>query len=124
MLWWDESDEAHGAHVLTRASASGLLVKPQITAKPLFAGAMKDTDQDVLRSQAAVITMMNKGRKGSLMSLVILKARSSSLFCMKDDLSQYETSLFCSGAKFPYSLIYSGPHKQEKEAETILSTLE
>jgi hypothetical protein len=125
LLWWDDgSGTAHGSIRLIRASISDSLIQPQIIIKPLMAGSMKNTDEELSRSQLAVISMMNKGRTGQLMSSVVLNTQANSrLYCMRDNVSHDEASLFCGQAGFPNSLAYSGPAETLSEAESILSTL-
>jgi hypothetical protein len=97
----------------------------QIIADRAMPGAMRDTDQELLKAQQTMTSITNRGAlQGWLSSTITVRAGSFTLFCRKDDVHQRMSTLFCLAAKVPFSFSYQGSSKWEKEAETILSTLE
>jgi hypothetical protein len=111
-----------------RASANGLL-EPKIVISPAFPGEVRGTDQEELKSATIAISLKNrKSIHGTTWSLVTLNARQFTLYCQRLDSAPFGIHLFinlyCGVATVPYSFSYNGPPTYEKEAESILSTLE
>jgi hypothetical protein len=137
ILWWkepgsgwnDESLVERGVLSLVRAYPTGSFDQPRIVIRPAGTWEVGATDEEIRESMQGTIAQMNQGSKtGWSYSLVILTLRNHRMYCVRDDLNQFGANqlvmLNCSAAKMPYSFGYSGPATQEKEAESILSTLD
>jgi hypothetical protein len=136
MLWWEEKGSGwndkslveRDVFSLVRANASNSL-DPRITARPASPWTVDATDQELRKSTEAAIVALNQDSKGgSSHSLVTISSRRFTMYCMRDRFpvvgSIRLVSLDCSAAKMHYSFGYSGPERDEKEAEMILSTFE
>lgn len=136
LLWWKERAHAHDTpdmqdhdEWLARACPSNTIFRPEIETSPTIPGAGRDTDQEELKStQSIVSTLSHNSVAGSSHSLITLTPRPFTLYCMRQDLTllgvDLTSMLTCQAAGLPYSFTYNGPPTREKEAESILSTLE
>lgn len=136
LLWWKERVHAHDTpdmldhdEWLARACPSNTILEPEIETSPTILGEGRDTDQEELKStQSLVSTLNHNSVAGSSHSLVILTPRPLVLYCMRTDLTllgvNLTSMLTCHAAGLTYSFSYNGPPTREKEAESILSTLE
>lgn len=128
-LWWKNGTESNNSSFLLRACPLNTFSKPELEVSPAIPGEVMDTEQEELKSTQKVISALNhKGIEGWSQSLVTLTPRSFTLYCIRQDevlyRSNIDTILTCHAAKLPYSFRYSGPSAYEKEAESILSSLE
>jgi hypothetical protein len=129
LWWWKESTSAWKTSVLTRASSSRAVFEPQIEVKPALPGAIPETDQEALESARAIVSSNNRqSAVGARSSLVTLKPTPFPLYCARNDAAPSGepvfTTLYCHTARVSYVFTYSGPTMREKEAESILSTLQ
>jgi len=136
MLWWEEKGSGwndkslveRDVFSLVRANPSNSF-DPRITARPASLWTVGATDQELRKSMEAAIVALNQGSKDrSSYSLVTLPSRQFTFYCMRDRFpvvgSIRLVTLDCSATKMHYSFGYSGPERDEKEAEMILSTFE
>jgi hypothetical protein len=137
ILWWKERAHAHETsdmrdhdEWLARACPSNKLdEKPEIDVSPAIPGEVENTQLEELKlTQSVISTLSHNSAKGWSHSLVTLTPRPFTVYCIRDDLTIFGddvlSRLTCYTAKLPYRFIYDGPPTREKEAESILSSLE
>jgi len=128
-LWWKGDSQTRDKYLLLRACPSNTFSRPELEVNPSIPGDVMDTDQEELKSTQAMISGLNyNGIEGWSHSLVTLTSRPFTLYCIRGDETIFGTKVFsnltCFAAKLPYWFNYSGPPAYEKEAESILSSLE
>ena len=129
ILWWKEDAHAYDTVLLERACPANTYLKPEIVVSPAIPGSIRDTDQDELKATQAAISSRNQDSfVGTSSLLVVLSPRPFNLYCKRENIVTsgivLSSNLFCLAPKAPYSFTYDGPPTREKEAETILSSLE
>ena len=127
-LWWVAKTDNYGRISIVRAY-SAPLNEPEIEVGPTSPGVMAKSDAEQLRLANAVVSGMNLDpQAGWTHSVVILGAKSSMWYCIRDTMAilgrNVFTSLECNSPQVPYSLHYQGPPEQEKEAKSIFATFQ
>lgn len=129
LLWRKVNIDSYHTSSLVRACSIRTFLKPKIMVEPMLAGTMRDTDLETLQSIQGLTAIPNSASpfKASS-SLAILKPHPFTLYCnVKEYLPPHTvlgTNLFCAAPKVPYSFTYDGPPRYEKEAESILTSIE
>jgi hypothetical protein len=129
-LWWKEADpNAYATSLLVRSCPANMLSRPEIVVRPTLPGEAGDDDLQELRTKQAIIALKKKDAiLKSQLSLVTIKSKPFTLYCVREDAIPFGVALFsnlsCHAARTPYSFTYNGGPTFEKEAESILSTLE
>lgn len=129
ILWWKANPYGYGESLVVRASHANMNLDPKIVVTSLPPGTTSGTDQETLKSIQALISVKNhQVVSGWSSSLLILDPKLFRLYCIRDvfafrSVDRY-SSVQCFAAGIPYSFTYQGSPRHEKEAESILSTLE
>jgi hypothetical protein len=134
LLWWEEKDSDHyDTYLLKRALNTSVLLPPQIKVGPLLAGALRGSDEDERKSMEQLVYASNEGAdNGSISaassSLVTLNGKNMHVYCKQTDISVLgrvlESNLFCLSKGVNYFFSYDGSRAHEKEAESVLSSIE
>jgi hypothetical protein len=132
LFWWEERDTSKWeTYLLKRATTrfNGAQA-PDIEVShiiPAFQMTIMDTDEEEMDKIQRTISSLNAQKESaSRETLVTIKAKSMTLYCMRSDLGvpPFATAMLsCSAPKFPYS-VTSGPMTQEGEVKSVLSALE
>ena len=132
LFWWEEQDTSQWeTYLIKRATTRFNRVQvPDIEVShiiPAFQMTIVNTDEEEMDKIQRVISSFNARKESaSRETLVTIKAKSMTLYCMRSDLgmSLFQTAMLsCNAPKFPYSVTF-GPTTQEGEAESVLSALE
>jgi hypothetical protein len=127
LLWSRKDISGHQTVELVRAWPMTEFPKPSIRVSPTYPGQTKQTDQDELDHIQGLISYENATlfRKSYL---VVLKPRPFVLYCEKSNSyprdGEIDGNLDCKAARIPFKFDYHGPPQHEKDAESILSSLE
>jgi hypothetical protein len=121
LLWWQENSNSDNTTLLVRAERS---VSIEIKVRPAFPDEVRDTTQELLNStQTFVSNRKSSAGVQTVVSMVTLNPKPFTLYCKREDTGIF-TDLRCLAARVPYVFIYDGTPTREREAETILSSLE
>lgn len=131
-LWRQEDAHAYDTLLLKRAYPSINLagaqsMGAQIVMSPVIPGELRSTDQEELQATQDLVSS-RKGMLHTKASLVELHSRRYTFYCSKVTFSlidsHSDTNLFCHSVAVPYSFSFDGPLAREREAESILASLE
>jgi len=121
-LWWQVDYDQYQTYLLQRASPDGI---SQITIRPAPLGLVSDNNQKEFESIQNYVNSRSKGiflAKPSSAQVVTLNTETMTFYCARED--RIVTSLSCHVAGVQYVFDYAGNAGYEKEAETIIATLE
>lgn len=129
LLWWKENSHYYQTFLLRRALPSDVIGQQDIEVGPMFPGTMTDSNDETLRLTEKIISSHNAHPDGhTFSSLVTLHSGISVFYCDKEDLgapgNALQSNLHCHASGLPYSFSFNGSPAVEKEAESILSTLQ
>ncbi len=129
LLWWESGPDTHGRTLLSRAYASSGHSAPVIHIDPAGPGEVANSEQEELElTESSVRVLSHNAQEGWTHSLLVLKPKQFDFYCTKIDESlfgmAFDTTLVCHAAKLKYSFTYQGSSALEKEAETLLSSVE
>jgi hypothetical protein len=129
LFWWMKDDDVYHTSLLHRAGPAGRVLQQDIEIRPTIPGEMSESNEEALRVTQAVVSSRNVHSDGSTFSsLLTLRPSAFILYCMKEEIKppgfDPESELYCHAAGLPYSLNFRGTPAIEKEAESILSSLQ
>lgn len=130
LLWWKDDDAPYRTILLVRACNSCGVVQPGVLVSPMLAGQVWSSDEDNLKAVQKMIAGRNKSSLDpARSSLVTIRSPAFVLYCEKDEsvgalTTLPNSSLFCEAANLAYSFSFDGDPRFEKEAESLLSTLQ
>lgn len=126
-LWWAAKIDRWGRISIFRAYKGSFLSEAKIEVSPASPGVVTEDDVEQSRVAHAFVSSMSRDpAPGWTYSVAILRAKSSTWYCIRNDEAIWEhhvfTILTCNAPRIPYSLYYQGPPEQEKEAESIFAS--
>jgi hypothetical protein len=129
ILWRREDSGAYNTSLFVRACPGVAPLKPEIVVSPTISGEVENTDQEELKAARDIILLKEQDNIAKTqLSLVMLTPRSLGLYCVREDAAPFGAPIFsnlsCHAARIPFSFTYNGHPTAEKEAESILSTIE
>ena len=124
-IWWEEDEHADGKYIAIRASKS--LTKPDsngIIFSPKGPEESKANEDDIRNNLESFVEKEKMSNYGPIPSLIVVKAVSTNIYCMRTTILEQSVELRCHTADVPFVITSEGPLNAEKEIETILSTFE
>jgi len=131
LLGWEEKDPVKwGTYHLVRACPGFLCLSSEIDVShivPPVQYPVTETDQQELEKDRRAVSLLNQRRPQSDAAIVVIKTPAMNLDCVRGTLGLppigVSARLECAASKFPYTITLHAP-TSEKEAESILSTLQ
>jgi hypothetical protein len=131
LLWWKgDGGPLFHAIPLNRACNSCGVLRPEISVSRATPGEVMSSNEDQLRSIQRLAALRNQTSSDPARStLVTIKSPAFVIFCDREEsisaiTNLLQSDLVCEVANFPYSFSFWGDPRFEKEAESILSTLQ
>jgi len=129
--WWKQGTGSYDTYLLVRASPYVGSPESQIVVSPAGPGEIWKTNGEELQATQTMISTMNSHRHSDMVQssfLVVLNSKRFTLYCRREESELQGIDILshvsCDASGVPYSYTFDGPPAYEKEAESILSTLE
>jgi len=125
--WWQSLRDSDGTLIFRRALDNFLGDGPVLVMNPISQSEESTTDSEARELRQAWVSSLNKGTSAAVQSpasLLVINGPSLTFYCAKQVNPLKEIELYCSAAKFPYTLRATGPLWSENEIESVVSRLQ
>ncbi len=123
--WWEKSEDDGGKFLVVKASSDLTHISQSgITVDRKGVEESKRSEDEIRKTLESFVDSDKKGNDLTQSSLVVVKAVSTNMYCLKTLLGGKDIELRCDVVGVPIIIKSIGPPETEKEIERILSTFD
>ena len=123
--WWEENEIGNGKYAITKASRSlSKIYSSGIIFDRKGPNESKAGEAQIRKTLESFVESEKKGTPGPVSSLIVVRAKSTNIYCLQSSVLDRSVVLRCNVVGTPIVISSVGPPSTEKEIESILSTFE
>jgi len=121
--WWEKSNGEGRKFLVVKASRDLThLSQSGITVDQKGVEESRGSGKEIRKTLELFVDSDKKGNDAAQTSVVVVKAISTNMYCLRASLGRKDVELRCNVVGAPIVIQSIGPPETEKEIETILST--